>query len=397
MGMVLSFLANRLEILFFGWSIIFGKIKQEFKIRHKIKSFVSIGLGSSLAFFPSIAVVGQCFKKKRPLANGLVLAGGAIGCTCMPPLLEFLIETYGLNGACLVLAGLVLHYYVCACFLYTIYSTTVLDKQEKPLKLLQISVFKKDVEKDKETEVVNSSDQHKEEAAESILPNEGTAQKRESCLSRFSFVKKSTFIVNCLSNAIHTVLFFGLVTILPDFGEDEIGVSRIEGAYFVSATAIADLVARLVSGYFLIKLDIRKSILTSSVYAVLAVDLVVLAYVRDYYFVMICSAVAGASFACGMILYFEILASCQAPEKYPMAFGISEMIKSPFLLGVASSVGSLKDATGSYTTTFIIFAVIQCLAVALWIFEMIWSRMKTKPVQSDDTQSPEKNILKEQT
>ncbi len=67
------------------------------------------GIGSAAAYAPSIVTTTQYFDKRKSLANGLAVAGSGIGNFAIPPLIRFLLNYYGLQGAFLILAALMLH------------------------------------------------------------------------------------------------------------------------------------------------------------------------------------------------------------------------------------------------------------------------------------------------
>lgn len=54
-------------------------------------------------------MVGNYFKKRRSFANGLALAGSSIGTFALPPLIQYLINTYTVKGALLLLGGIYFH------------------------------------------------------------------------------------------------------------------------------------------------------------------------------------------------------------------------------------------------------------------------------------------------
>ncbi|CAH1271589.1 SLC16A4 [Branchiostoma lanceolatum] len=70
---------------------------------------VMAGLGSSLAMFPSLSLVGKYFDKKRAIANGIAFAGVGVGNIAFPPLFTYLIEEYGWRGSFLIAAGVMLN------------------------------------------------------------------------------------------------------------------------------------------------------------------------------------------------------------------------------------------------------------------------------------------------
>ena len=72
-----------------------------------------------MSFFVSIAHMGQYFKNRRAVANGIALSGVGTGTLVFPPIFRFLLDTYGLHGALLVMAGISLHVCVAGALLKT--------------------------------------------------------------------------------------------------------------------------------------------------------------------------------------------------------------------------------------------------------------------------------------
>lgn len=75
---------------------------------------VMYGLGASLAYTPSLAILGHYFKKYLGLVNGIVTAGSSIFTTLLPSLMEFLLRRLGLEGTLRSLAVLTAIIMACA-------------------------------------------------------------------------------------------------------------------------------------------------------------------------------------------------------------------------------------------------------------------------------------------
>ncbi|CAH1716167.1 unnamed protein product [Aphis gossypii] len=74
---------------------------------------VMVGFGAGLCYSAGILIVNEYFDKHRGLANGLSLAGTAIGALAMPPYLEFLTFSYGYRGGILIVSGMMLNTLAC--------------------------------------------------------------------------------------------------------------------------------------------------------------------------------------------------------------------------------------------------------------------------------------------
>ena len=61
---------------------------------------------------PTYVILAQYFKERRSLANGVAAAGASLGVFIFPPAIRFFIDTFGLRGCLLILAGVKLNYCV---------------------------------------------------------------------------------------------------------------------------------------------------------------------------------------------------------------------------------------------------------------------------------------------
>ena len=63
------------------------------------------GVGSSLSFVSSIVVLGQYFKKRLALANGIATSGSGVGSLVASPVINFLLQTVGWKSSMRILSG----------------------------------------------------------------------------------------------------------------------------------------------------------------------------------------------------------------------------------------------------------------------------------------------------
>lgn len=75
---------------------------------------VMYGLGASLAYTPSLVILGHYFKKYLGLVNGVVTAGSSVFTTLIPYLMEFLLRRLGLEGLLRCMAVLTAVVMACA-------------------------------------------------------------------------------------------------------------------------------------------------------------------------------------------------------------------------------------------------------------------------------------------
>ncbi|KAG1686308.1 Monocarboxylate transporter 12 [Nymphon striatum] len=63
------------------------------------------GTGFGMMYCSSIVIIGHYFDKKQGLAMGITTSGSGIGTFIIPPLVQKLIEVYGLSGTVLIIGG----------------------------------------------------------------------------------------------------------------------------------------------------------------------------------------------------------------------------------------------------------------------------------------------------
>ncbi|XP_065355492.1 monocarboxylate transporter 13 [Calliphora vicina] len=97
LGMIISFWASSVAFLYLSYGVL-------------------VGIGAGLSFPPTVYIVTSYFVKLRGLANGLCISGSALGSIILPPVLRWLLETYGYRGSVLIMGGITLNVFVAAIF-----------------------------------------------------------------------------------------------------------------------------------------------------------------------------------------------------------------------------------------------------------------------------------------
>ncbi|XP_018394624.1 PREDICTED: monocarboxylate transporter 10 isoform X3 [Cyphomyrmex costatus] len=131
-GLLLSsLLTTKVELLFLTYGVMYG-------------------LGASLAYTPSLAILGHYFKKYLGLVNGIVTAGSSVFTTLLPSLMEILILRLGLEGTLRSLAVLTAIVMACAILFKPIPLTSQGNKSHKTKSLrnhlkefVNVSIWKK--------------------------------------------------------------------------------------------------------------------------------------------------------------------------------------------------------------------------------------------------------------
>ncbi|XP_056004935.1 monocarboxylate transporter 12-like isoform X3 [Ostrea edulis] len=85
-GFLISSFAPRIEIILLCYGIV-------------------AGIGQSMVYSASVVVVGYYFHENPSVATGVVVSGTGVGVTVFPIFTEFLLTTYGIDGAFLLLSA----------------------------------------------------------------------------------------------------------------------------------------------------------------------------------------------------------------------------------------------------------------------------------------------------
>ncbi|CAG5093698.1 Similar to slc16a10: Monocarboxylate transporter 10 (Danio rerio) [Cotesia congregata] len=92
---------------------------------------IMYGTGASLAYTPSLVILGHYFKRRLGLANGIVTAGSSVFTSIMPYVMSAFLERFGMVGALRSLAILTLIILACAILFKPVAikeTATIIDK-----------------------------------------------------------------------------------------------------------------------------------------------------------------------------------------------------------------------------------------------------------------------------
>ena len=262
-------------------------------------SHLITGIGNACIFGNGLVMIGHYFSKRRSLANGLSLAGASVGQFALAPILQFLLDTYTLNGTLLLIGGLYFNVIVCGLLYRPTTFYTERRKKSKDVaeryKLFEeknggvpdqlkthqsmegVPVKDLDLEAKDESqnrllgEIVNQSGDKNSVLTRSVdslhtavVKSEDQSNKMEKNKSKNnSGTSIRAFCKNLLDFSVlknYIVILFVCVSFLAFFGHFNFilfmplsafskGVSDYEKAYLVSITGLCDLVGRILVGF----------------------------------------------------------------------------------------------------------------------------------------------------
>ncbi|XP_068109927.1 monocarboxylate transporter 2-like [Hyperolius riggenbachi] len=337
---------------------------------------VIAGFGFSLNLQPSVIVVGKYFQKKRPIANGLAMAGSPVMLSTLAPLNQFLFDQYGWRGSFFILGAILLNCCVAGALFRPIGPMASKKKKEK------------------EPEKVNISLQELGKAA-------ALEKKEEGCLTRFNKIldltlfKHRGFLIYLIGNVLMFLGFYAPIVFLAPYGK-HLGVDEYSAAFLLSILAIVDMFARPLTGIFANTKWIRPKIQYFFSFSVIfnGICHLMCPLATGYGGLVVYSVLFGLSFGMVCALLFETLMDLVGPKRFSSAVGLVTIVECvPLLLGPPIG-GAIVDAFGEYKYMFFeCGAILSFAGLFLLIGNFFNYRMLRKEAKAmkDD---PEKELEK---
>ncbi|XP_072276893.1 monocarboxylate transporter 2-like [Pyxicephalus adspersus] len=328
---------------------------------------VIAGFGFSLTLQPSVITVGKYFLKKRPMANGLAMAGSPVVLSTLAPLNQFLFDKYGWRGSFLILGAMLLNCCVAGALFRPLGPTASKKKKEKDPEKLNKKLTEPEKSKDSENE------------------------EKEGCLTRFnkvldlSLFKHRGFLIYLIGNVLMFIAFYAPIVFLAPYGR-HCGVDEYSAAFLLSILAIVDMFARPISGIVAntkwIRPRIQYFFSLSIIFNGTCHLLCPLA--TTYTGLVVYSVFFGLAFGMVCSMLFETLMDLVGAKRFSSAVGLVTIVECvPLLLGPPIG-GAIVDATGDYKYMFLECGAIMVFAgVFLFVGNFYNYRMLRKEAKAE--------------
>lgn len=270
--------------------------------------FVS-GLGLAFNLQPALTIVGKYFYKKRPMANGLAMAGSPVFLSTLAPFNQFLLNTYGWKGSFLILGGIFLN----AC---------VAGSLMRPLGPKQTSKSKNNI--GVKAQDSDSKKSHKK-STWAILNK----------YLDFSLFKHRGFLIYLSGNVIMFLGFFAPIIFLAPYAKDK-GIDEYSAAFLLSIMAFVDMFARPTGGLIANSKFVRPRIQYFFSFAVMfnGVCHLLCPLAEDYTSLVIYAVFFGLGFGSVSSVLFETLMDLVGAQRFSSAVGLTTIVECcPVLLG----------------------------------------------------------------
>ncbi|XP_075430391.1 monocarboxylate transporter 2-like [Ascaphus truei] len=314
---------------------------------------VIAGFGFSLNLQPSVIVIGKYFLKRRPIANGLAMAGSPVVLSTLAPLNQYLFDTFGWRGSFFILGALLLNCCVAGALFRPIGPMTIKTKKPKSKKQAQ--------EPEKVTITENLVEAGK-------LQSPSLSEKEEGCLEKFnkvldlSLFKHRGFLIYLVGNVIMFFAFYAPIVFLTPYAK-HLGVDEYSAAFLLSILAIVDMIARPSTGIISNSKWVRPRIQYFFSFAITFNGFchLMCPFATDYTGLVIYAVFFGLAFGMVCAMLFETLMDLVGAKRFSSAVGLVTIVECfPLLLGPPIG-GAIVDAFGDYK-----FMFYECGAVMMF-------------------------------
>ncbi|XP_078074840.1 monocarboxylate transporter 13 [Mustelus asterias] len=280
-----------------------------------------IGLGNGFAWIPSVSLVTQYFRERRPLANAIASCGECVFTFIFTPFFQWLVDQMSWRQAMMIIAGIQLNLCVCG----------ALMRPYQPPKKRRL----------------NSPSSSRED-----LSDTSPVQKKN--LAQFfdlHLLKQPKFICMIFFGFFSVVGFFVPTIYLIPHAQN-IGIEDFQAALLMSYWSAGDLFGRLGCGW-LANLRLMKSIrLTAILSTILSIALMLLPVAKSYTLLVIFSCICGFFFGTMLAIIVTVLTDVMGVEKLDNVLGLIMFFRTIGCLIGPPLAGFLVDITGDYGIGF---------------------------------------------
>nr|XP_046220678.1 LOW QUALITY PROTEIN: monocarboxylate transporter 1-like [Oncorhynchus gorbuscha] len=290
------------------------------------------GLGLAFNLNPALTMIGKYFYKRRPIANGIAMAGSPVFLSTLAPLNSWFFDQFGWRGSFLILGGLLLNCCVAGSLMRPI--------GPKP-----------------------ADPQLSENGAVMRAESNLTVMQRVNAVIDLTLFKHRGFLLYLLGNVI---MFFGLfspLVFLSNYAKSK-DISKEKAALLLSILAFVDMFARPSMGLLAntrwvrprIQYYFAASVLYNGVCHVLAPLSV------DYVGFVVYAVFFGFAFGWLSAVLFETLMDLVGAQRFSSAVGLVTIVEcGPVLLG-PPLLSRFYDFYGDYQWTYLCCGIILIIS-----------------------------------
>uniref|UniRef100_H3CN77 Monocarboxylate transporter 2 n=1 Tax=Tetraodon nigroviridis TaxID=99883 RepID=H3CN77_TETNG len=300
---------------------------------------IGVGLGLAFNLQPALTMIGRYFYKKRPIANGLAMAGSPVFLSTLAPLNQYLFNQFGWRGSFLILGGLLLNCCVAGSLMRPLGPPPGKNKKDEELAAAATTTTK-----------------------EKLTPWQVVTKYLDLTLFRHR-----GFLIYLSGNVIMFLGFFAPIVFLAAYAKD-MGVDEYS-AFLLSILAFVDMFARPSMGLLANSRWVRPKIQYFFSFAVLynGVCHMLCPLVDTYTGLVVYAIFFGFAFGMVSSVLFETLMDLVGAQRFSSAVGLTTIVECcPVLLGPPLA-GKLVDYTKNYKYMYFCCGAVVILA-SVWLF-----------------------------
>lgn len=317
------------------------------------------GFGLALNLQPSVIIIGKYFLKRRPIANGLAMAGSPVMLSTLAPLNQFLFDNFGWRGSFFILGAILLNCCVAGALF-------------RPIGMAADPVQKqtvKQAEKTVKEQPNNNSVEMVPPRAVSLLSGTEEEEEDKDCCEKFnkyldfSLFKHRGFLIYLIGNVLMFLGFFAPIVFLAPYAK-HLGIDEYSAAFLLSILAIVDMIARPTTGIIANSKWVRPKIqyFFSFSIAFNGACHLLCPLATGYTGLVIYSVFFGLAFGMVCAMLFETLMDLVGAARFTSAVGLVTIVECCTILLGPPIGGTLIDTFGDYKYMFIKCGAVMVLA-----------------------------------
>ncbi|XP_027745099.1 monocarboxylate transporter 2-like [Empidonax traillii] len=341
------------------------------------------GFGLALNLQPSVIIIGKYFLKRRPIANGLAMAGSPVMLCTLAPLNQFLFDNFGWRGSFLILGGILLHCCVAGALF-------------RPIGAATASAQTQDALEEKITEDAMKMSSPTNVSMENKTDEEGgkdCCEKINQYLD-FSLFKHRGFLIYLIGNVLMFLGFFAPIVFLAPYAKHT-GIDEYSAAFLLSVLAVVDMVARPATGIIANSKWVRPRIQYFFSFAIAfnGACHLLCPLASNYTGLVVYSSFYGLAFGMVCAMLFETLMDLVGAARFTSAVGLVTIAECCTILLGPPIGGTLIDTFGDYKYMFIKCGAVMVLAgtflfiMNYYNYRMLAKEEKERKIKEEDPKS----------
>ncbi|XP_069936482.1 monocarboxylate transporter 12-B-like [Cherax quadricarinatus] len=326
------------------------EIKNEY-LRAAIKARTGVGILLSISY----TIVPYYFRKRRGLANGIIMASNCGGQLLGPPLIYYLQSEYAYSGSILILGAILLNCCVGA---------TVFHPIEWHLKTTSA--------KTEDNETVHES---VGESSYSTVRKPMSSKSKwdiltsliHSSVANLCILRSARAVIIAISAALTLNGSLNFLAFVP-FAMQDSGFTLEDAAWSVSVSAICNMLTRIIASslidtrFFSFRICYLMGTLT------ITTSMITFVFVRDIVWVMVVMGVCGCGVGAFMSIFNLVIVHYMGLNNLMQMFGATMLCIGGGFITIGPIAGYIRDVTRSYKIIMFVLASSVFCSFLLWLF-----------------------------